>query len=382
MLKKELAIGLVIVGVVSPLTIYADHPNSSISSSPTYISGEILKPGELPGGYNQSADYKLDDSYGVYFTSDFIYWNLQQDLVRLGNIMTTDSSGALGLLDGSGETVFMDTKYAPGFQVGLGFNMEGIDGWNFYSEYTWYQNTNSYSRAAHHDQVVVPSGLREDVVSGIATDIIVAEKAKMKSQYHYNNLNLTVQRPFYFGRRVTANFGVGLRGLFVTQTVTTFAEDISSYHSGDVTKVDLGEVLATKFYQKMWGLGPRFEFGTNWLLGYGFRIIADLAASVLYTSYTNLSGSVEGAATLGIVADLQTRVLSNYNTLRAVTETSLGFGWGSYFGNNNDFHFDLSAGYEFNVYWNQNMLGMVVNASGSPGNTYLHGLNIAARLDF
>ncbi len=382
MLKKELRIALAMMGVIAPFAAQADHSMSSTSGQPAYTAGEMLRTGDLPGAYNQSANYKLDDSYDVYFTADFIYWNLQQDLVRVGNVMTTDSSGALGLLEGSGETVFTDTKYTPGFQVGLGFNMKGMDDWNLYSEYTWYQNTNSHSAHTGDDQVIAIAYAQEDAVAGITHDVVVAESATIKSKYHYNNLNLSIQRPFYFGRKLTANFGVGLRGLWFSQTVTNSADDLTSYHAGETTGIALGDDAGTSFHQKAWGLGPRFEFGTNWLFGWGFRMLADVAASVLYTRYTDLSGSVTGDVTHGVVAGLNTGISSNYNTLRAVTETSLGLGWGSYFGDNNDFHFDLSASYEFNVYWNQNMLGMVINEHGSPGNTYLHGLNVAARFDF
>ncbi len=382
MLKKEFTIALAMIGVTAPFITHADQSMSSTSKQPAYQAGEMVRTGDLPGAYNQNASYKLEDSYDVYFTADFIYWNLQQDLVRVGNLMTTDSAGALGLLEGTDETVFTDGKYTPGFQVGLGFNMKGMDDWNLYTEYTWYQNTNSRSVNAGDDQVVGLSYAQDGAPSGITDDIVVAESATTKSKYHYNNLNISLQRPFYFGRKLIANFGAGLRGLWIAQTITNSADDLTSYHAGAVTEDVLGDSASTSFHQKMWGIGPRFEFGANWLFGLGFRMMTDIAASVLYSRYTDLSGSVSGSATHGVTAAFNSSVSSNYNTLRAITETSLGLGWGSYFGDNNDFHFDLSASYEFNVYWNQNMLDMVINGNGSPGNTYLQGLNVAARFDF
>lgn len=382
MLKKELMGALAMIGVIAPFTAHADQSMSSTPAQPAYTAGEMLRTGDLPGAYNQNASYKLNDSYDVYFTADFIYWNLQQDLVRVGNLITTSSAGALGLLTGTDEIVFSDGKYTPGFQVGLGFNMKGMDDWNLYTEYTWYQNKHSRSVNAEDGQVIGLFYAQEGAPSGITDDIVVAETATTKSKYHYNNLNISLERPFYFGRKLTANFGAGLRGLWVSQTVTNVASGLTSYHSGEVTEEALGSSAGTSFHQKMWGIGPRFEFGANWLLGLGFRMMTDVAASVLYSRYTDLSGSVSGSATHGVTAAFNTSISSNYNTLRAITETSLGLGWGTYFGDNSDFHFDLSASYEFNVYWNQNMLDMVINGHGSPGNTYLHGLNVAARFDF
>ena len=303
MLKKELTAALAMMGAVAPFAAYADQGMTMNQSGqqPTYTAGEALKQGALPGAYNQSANYKIDDSYDVYFTGDFIYWCLQQDGVIAG------SSG--------GSTVFMDASYKPGFQVGLGFNMAGMDNWNMYSEYTWYKNNHT-------------------------TD---TDTGSSKTHYVYNNLNVLLQRPFYMGRKLTANFGFGLRALWLTNNL--------SYSSGDLD-------------QKSWGLGPRFGLDSNWLLGAGFRLMANAGVSALYTSYTTLNGSLTSSH-------------DNYNTVRAITETSLGLGWGSYFGDNNDFHFDLSASYEFNAYWNQNMAGVLVG--GTPRNNYLHGLNVAVR---
>lgn len=306
MLKKELTAALALMGAIAPFAAHADQGMSmnQQSGQPAYTAGESVKRGALPAGYSQSANYKIDDSYDVYFTGDFIYWCLQQDG------LVVNSSG--------GTTTFMDASYKPGFQVGLGFNMAGMDDWNMYSEYTWYKNNHTTT----------------------------AGSSSLKTHYVYNNLNVLLQRPFYWGRKLTANFGFGLRALWLTNNLTYTSDELN---------------------QKSWALGPRVGLDTSWLLGAGFRFMADAGVSALYTSYTTFSNSFAAAS-------------DNYNTVRAITETALGLGWGSYFGDNNDFHFDLSASYEFNIYWDQNMAGVLVG--GTPRNNYLHGLNVAVRFDF
>ncbi|MBS0627343.1 MAG: hypothetical protein JSS09_03940 [Verrucomicrobia bacterium] len=395
MLKKELTAALAMMGVIAPFAAHADQPMSTTQGQgqqPAYTAGEALPRGSLPGAYSQSANYKIDDSYDVYFTADFIYWNLQQDSMRVGNLMDPSSSGAVGFLNGTDETLFNDTKYSPGFQVGLGFNMNGMDGWNLYSEYTWYQNKTSSTADAGSGKSIAFSFAEDAAPHGITDDMVVADSISGTSKYHFNNLNLSLQRPFYWGRKLSANFGAGLRALWISQKISATADDVTSYAEGSSgSGTSLSNATAT-FHQKSWALGPRFELQTNWLLGWGFRIMANIAESVLYTRYTKLNGTLTGGVTDGVTADFSSTVgfsdnddcdsSSNYNTLRAVTETSLGLGWGSYFGDNNDFHFDITASYEFNIYWNQNMFGMVVNGHGSPSNTYLQGLNVGLRFDF
>jgi hypothetical protein len=75
--------------------------------------------------------------------------------------------------------------------------------------------------------------------------------------------------------------------------------------------------------------------------------------------------------------------------LRTHLELELGFGWGSYFDNNN-WHIDLSAGYALQVFFDQNMFRhfetgnhrTTAYSSLPHGNLYVQGLTATARLDF
>jgi hypothetical protein len=77
------------------------------------------------------------------------------------------------------------------------------------------------------------------------------------------------------------------------------------------------------------------------------------------------------------------------NTLRTHLDLEFGIAWGSYFDNNN-WHVDLSAGYGFQVFFNQNMFrwfastyyGSVAQSVSPNGNLYMHGLTASARFDF
>jgi len=71
--------------------------------------------------------------------------------------------------------------------------------------------------------------------------------------------------------------------------------------------------------------------------------------------------------------------MDNYSSLRPITESFLGLGWGSYF-SDNSFHLDLSAGYNFNTYWSWNVANVTYGQNA--GNLYLQGMNIQARFDF
>lgn len=381
MLRTKLMNALAITTAIVPFAVQADQSMSvNAKTHERYTQGEAIKEGDLPGGYNKTASYKIEDSNDIFLTANFIYWNLHQDLMRLGDLVTTSEVGSTAFYDGDSKVLFLTPTYKPGFQIGLGLDMKGMDDWNLFAEYTWYQNNNKETINAKSGERFVINPLFSGVVVGADAAVVSAGTLTANLNYHYNNANLMMQRPFYFGKKLLANFGFGLRALWVSQSYSEVASDLlwtpPAGHDFSLS----GPVNATN-YQKSWSLGPRFAFGSNWLLGYGFRFTGDIAASVLYTRYTSLNSSLVGSASLGVDANLTTSV-GQYNTLRAVTETALGMGWGLYFGEEDYYHLDVTANYQFNIYWNQNMYGVVVNGLGSPGNAYLQGLNVGFRFDF
>jgi hypothetical protein len=262
MLGKELNISFIILGAMVPFTSQASEKR------------EIAL-------YNHTADYTIDLGWNAYLTANYIYWHVSRE----------DYS------------FYQSNNYNSGYQLGAGFNMHGMDNWDFYAEYTWYRN-NRYH---------------------------------LTQEFSYDNVCSTLDRPFYFGSRLTANLALGLRGLWIDNTLGNYR-------------------------QKSWALGPQFGFESNWLLGSGFKLLANLRKSALYTRYSSLSSDF---------------LVGSYNTLRMVTDSYLGIGWSSYLGKKDQTHLDLNAGCDCNVYWNQHLTG---NKTGQ--NIYIKGLNLGVRFDF
>ncbi len=373
MIRNELKAALAIMGTVFvPVFAQADQPMSSsqgrqsMSQQPGYNSGDAIKAGQLPGGYNQSATFMCDNGWDVFVTADYIWWDWVQD--------TNMSLGYTGI---NGTTLSVATNpslmvpsYASGFQVGMGFNMKGMDDWNFYAEYTWYKNSGDNSASS------------DLAVTSPAIDIDASASAS--STIHYNNADFLLQRPFYFGKKLTSNFYAGLKALWINNRYNVSGSGTFDVLDDIFTTTRAGSFSATEKVTS-WALGPKFGLDTNWLLGYGIKILTNISTSVLYTRYTSSASATVDAEldVLSTPVDLSASPsggISNYGTLRPVLETYLGLGWGSYFCDN-DFRFDLSVGYDFNVHWNY-VTRLTDMGTSNPGNLYLHGLNVQARFDF
>lgn len=355
--------------LVVPFIVLADQPMNASQSQiqqPSYLPGEKIREGQLPGAYNESASYIVDDSWDVYFTGDFIYWQLNNHM-SLGTMIDSPSASTPVFATGSARIFNVESSYKPGFQVGMGFDMKGMDDWNLYSEYTWYMNKSTRSADVDSDDIFV-------MAAGPVGNRVLADEATGTSIFHYNCADLSLQRNFYNGKKLTAMFGCGLRGRWINSKANIKATGLRT--GGSTTALEdftpESGSMNSSFTQHSWALGPRFELNSNWLLGCGFKIIGDISASILYTQYTKINNSyTEGANHYSSV--------NPKKRLKSITETSLGLGWGSYFGKNNSYHFDISSAYEFIVNWEQNydVLGIIVS-----DNINIYGLNIAARLDF
>ncbi len=362
-----------------PWIAQADGPASA--ESPGYLPGEKVKSGQLPGGYNESASYSSQDSWEVFLTGDYIYWTWQQEVMEVGTLITPTAFGAQSFLNGTGEVLFQTPTYSSGFQVGLGSDLKGMDDWNIYGEYTWYRNSDTMHSKTTGTEILAVSPTLIQYVQGANPGVLLAGNLVTKAHLNYNAADLSLQRPFYFGKKLTANFMAGLQALWITQKFTATGSDLSFVGAGAFVADSVSGSFNSYAKQKSWGLGPKFGLNSNWLLGYGIKIMGSISLSALYTRYTKLVTSVNGAVSDTDTADLQINQKKNYNTVNPVGEACLGLGWGSYF-YNDQYHIDLSAGYDFKLFWNQNVLDTLVNSNGSPGNLSLRGLNVQVRFDF
>lgn len=375
MLKNELKAALAVVGTLFPLLAHADQPmsNSQMNAQTNgtqqaYVPGEMVKAGQLPAGYNASASYQTVDGWDVYITGDYLYWNWKQDSFKLGDTVMASSSTS-----GRNDPIVVNPGYASGFQVGLGFNMPGMDDWNLYAEYTWYKNSGSLSTSSDAGRVIRHRNNNTTALNyfnGTATADL---------HMHFNALDVMLKRPFYFGKKLTASFGAGLSALWITQKLDTTFSGLAGLTSATATTPTND---SNNLKQSSWSLGPKFGFESNWLLGYGFAILANVSGSVLFTNY-DLTDTFNGSFTVGSnttsFSVSNSNNGNNYDTLRPVTQMFLGLGWNMGFCDDS-FRFGLSAGYDFDVYWNYDMLNFL--GQGNNGNMYLQGLNIQARFDF
>lgn len=345
-----------------------------------------------PSAYVEPANINVRCGWDVFLTASFIYWEAMQggmDLALPGQ--TTAVSPLLGAvtMPATGKSVlYQNQSFKPGFQVGLGWS-GGRDGWTLYGEYTWVRGETHTSATAPTPDVALIGGVAvgpfgvwipTSWLPGIYLNNNVTTSISSEWEYGLDIADLQVSRPSYIGTHFILEPLFGVRGLWIRQKLI-ITTPVLPY-----TAIPFPATRSAHYYSHSWGVGPRAGFNGKWHFGYGFRLIGDAAASLLYTRYTEVTQDVDSPDPVALPLRLK---IDDYGALRPNLELSLGLGWGSYFWCRR-LHWDFAATYDFSIFWEQNMMrylaDLTANATAhpdaAPGNLYLHGLTIKTEFEF
>jgi Legionella pneumophila major outer membrane protein precursor len=396
---KKHYLGEILVGLGSlvPLVIQAE---SSTMSAPRGAKsaiepGEMIEPGQLPAGYNYPAAYKLSEGWDFFVTADYIFWMASQDSMVMPSVVVNPVSTKVStpVNQGTGfngtyvNVTPLDTTFKSGFKVGLGWQMPSIDHWIVGFEYTWYHQTFTHSIrssttpafAEGSNALALPT---EPITTNQSSVLIYNDSLilsvndydvtfKQQWQLAIDILDGKFERPYYLGTRLLVNPEAGVRVTWIEQTIR-------------YTHPNTSDAVATtqiKYHSNNWGLGPRFAARANWFLGGGVSLVSKAGASLLFTQFNEIYRKDNNLVSTGPVY----RQGGEINVLRPQFEAGLGMQWGGYVGDDS-MHLDLSATYDFNMFWNQNeaVNALTGNLSVAPssGSLYLHGLTVRAGFDF
>ncbi len=329
--------------------------------------GPIAQP-LMTGFYNPSACIDLREGWDVYLTGSFLYYQASEDNLEVA-IESQSSTGTFIALPIQGSVVNMDFDYQPGFKVGIGMNFNR-DAWDTFLEYTRLHLTTSQSAAQPlNGHLFSLWALRA------LSSLTIYELSQVDGAWRLN-LDLadwSLGRCFFVGKSLTFHTYFGARAAWINQRYTMTNTLLSN-----------GTVSKDYFKTNSWAVGGRAAIHTHWMIGAGLRLYGKGSMDLLYTRYHM---DVQQANPISTVAVFKVQD-EHVNCVRSHVETELGMGWGSYLMDQN-WHIDFEVGYDFQIFWDQNMLrdfGAIdflgSGGKGAQGNLYLQGVIISAQLDF
>jgi len=325
----------------------------------------------LNAAYNYPARTMTRCPWDMFFDVSFVYWQGTQENMELGVLSKTYTNTNV-----DNQLLNPSFDYKPGFKIGLGGNFD-YDNWDMHGEYTWFHNTNTTKTALPTPVAGVTAAINPawgNPGSTYGTSAAYAS-ANQKWKLDMDLVDLDLGRWYYVGTKLTFRPSVGTRAAFIKQQANV------TYVRTEAT----ANTLELKAKTNSWAVGPKFALDSNWVIGSGFRLFGNAETDILFTKYTKLSSKATNTdvAFVPVVNGKQ----SSIGTLRTHIDLVTGLGWGTYIDCNN-WYLDFTAGYEFQVFFDQNMFRFFADDSmhgksfAPNGNLYLQGLTLTARLDF
>jgi hypothetical protein len=331
-------------------SVYADATIAQASGSvPTpKVAPSFFKAGQpisdndqISAGYSKAASAKPDSSYEFDVDASYILWDVSQDGMAVGRSNNVN--------------VYQHHGYQSGFKLGLGAT-SNCDDWKFNAGYTWLHFKNHKAPKDHSSEIVTNGTYTSpNFFNGTPSGAI-----STKWRFHLDQLDLTVARPFYSGKKFILSPDAALRFAWVDQTEYVH---LGADHS--------------KTKSKQWSIGSVAHLNSQWLLGKGVRVENVFGAGALFTKVD----SIHHEETVG----LTTTAFSSHNvrTSSPVLELGLGLGYGTYLAKNK-VYLDVAARYDYALIWDQNFIsGYAKNREITPqGNLKINGLTVDLSVSF
>ena len=341
-----------------------------------YEPGHSIEHYDIKGSYSMPARVDVTGAWDTYLTGSFTYWQTLANDMYYGFYSNYHASE--NNIPATQHKHFADFnfKFHPGFKVTLG-HLSKYDNWNVLLRYTWMNIREKRATGNSLDDIflfqpwtgnfIVPNGL-------------VKTSGHWRVKNHVGDLE--IGRPYYLGRMLIFEPHLGLKGFFVYQRMYTHMyQNIP------------GGVLSYWTWNKCnsWGVGGRTGCNMSWLLSSDWRFFGSPAFALAYQQYTLKRGHKREDRDYDSV-DYKDKKYA----VVPIVELALGMGYGSYF-NNYNWHFDISASYEFQVWFNQITMMAYAKSDSSyifgandyptnnpyqPTNLMIHGLTVSAKLDF
>lgn len=251
----------------------------------------------------------------------------------------------------SGEKSSWD--FNPGIRAGFGFYLDH-DAWVVDFDWTWVNITNyKKGRAPNSGGGLIPLWLLGTDTPANSPGInLFGSDANASWDASYNVLDLSLGKPYHVSRYVVFNPHFGIRGGCIDQHLSV---DYSGYGTDSKT-LHRGE-------NKFTGVGLRGGLKTDWIVGKGWNLFANLSGSIL-------SGKFDVSQTMNIADSNNDGYSIDDDFYQNVPnmEMSFGIAWNKYF-DKNKYRVGLKAAYEFMQWWDQFHMRKFFSGNGSNTNT-------------
>ncbi len=347
--------------------------------------------------YNYSPQYydlNCGDN-GAFIDAEFLYWYARETNIDIGNSYRYINQ-PISPLDTPPATLqqnaypakhyYLDTKWDPGFRVGLGWNT-AHDGWDVYLNYTWFHNkshksvSKPISYASTADAIAQFAVANEPTLTDpwastldnpatpleaaagplvIPTSFcpVLVTKLDGKWTFHLNQVDLELGRKYWVSRRVNLRPYLGVRGV-QTHTNLTVQSSLNIGGAGFIpigggTSLTVARQFSNKISHTYWGVGllgglqPEFRFCDS------IALFGNVDGALLwgqYRSKNRYTANLRTQTSTGLVATRNNNPVEtdSFARMQGILDLAIGLRWEEHWSDNR-YSTTLDLGWEHH-YW-------------------------------
>lgn len=315
-------------------------------------------------GYSATARIALCKKNSIFsIWGGLVYWHAWQSNMEIAlKAPFAINNASCGVSWKHGKMVEIKSDFKPGFTLGLGYGF-CYDNWDVFAEYTRYHTKHSKSLSLHPGGFLYARWIQPNLISNnLATHI------KAHWTLEMDVLNAELERRFYVGRKFIWTPHFGLAAVWIDQ----------KFHGKFSLVSPIPFLLHVHDASDSWAIGPRFGIEGDWYLGCGFSLVGDVGADLLVTKYDlDLKQRSKNQPSIFMHSS------DKFHTIRPELDMFLGLSFERY-ACDRRIHTKLTIGYDFQVWWDQNMIRWYNDSTfitAPQGNLYLQGFQILLRVD-
>lgn len=356
-----------------PLLLAAAGPLSADSACNSKKHAQPMQTTQPMTQITPSANPMVTHCCDPFITADFIWWKVEQEGMNFAYSGTEPISiGTTTLVNASkGHVAHPKFKYEPGFKVGFGLKFRH-DGWDLYGNYTWlrsdFDDTKKSIHAKGGSSLVANTEIQGRNGSTVPT---LSDEAEAKWSLHFNVLDFELGRNFWISQWLTLRPHFGLKFSWLDQDYNVEYEGIVST-DGSIN----GSNVKSRNDVDQFGVALRTGLDSAWYMWKKWCIFGEFAISGMWNDF-DIKRKDKTHTAAGSFTTLDTKFSSH--PITAVIEWALGLRFETTF-HNDDYLFMLQAGWEEQLWFNQNQFFNPL--SQSPQDLSFAGLTIKAGFDF
>lgn len=333
------------------------NPFNQPQANPTPVN-----PSEQWGG---EAPYRVSWDHGFFIEGQALVWksHINGNYTHKFHTVTED--------DGE-EEIHLKKRYPHaewdwGFRIGAGYTMPHDD-WEVSLEWTRiYTELKGREHENDINRGLIPFNPNPFRPAAFATH------AKSKVHLHLNYLDLMLKREFLATKWLSVQPGIGLRTDWISSHFR------SHYWGGNLAQQQIqgSDQIHAKFKNNFWGIGPKAELNTRWILGKGFSLLGDLGFSYVYGFF-----QLEQSDSKPLVPPFfEFEDHASFRQTMPIFDCFLGVRWDRMF-DNDKYHLSFNIGWEHHVFFQALQADIVETFDVNNSNLTYEGITFGGRFDF